>query len=80
MILQAANSGGATPFERYNDPRAFLFDPLLQVAQLDLKLAQLGLMGIALHPRGTVTCSLGILVFHLAINLVGVLTIQTDEW
>jgi hypothetical protein len=39
MILQAANSGGVTTFERYDDPRAFLFDPFLPVAQLDLKLA-----------------------------------------
>lgn len=49
MILQAANSGGVTPFERNNDAQAFLFDPFLQVAQLTLKLAPLGFISFALH-------------------------------
>jgi hypothetical protein len=62
MILQAANGGGVMPFERYDDPQAFLFDPFLQVTQFDLKLAQFGFISFASF--------LEFLLFILAINLV----------
>src|ERR1044071_9119435 len=38
----AAFAGRVAPFEGDNDPQALLLDPLLQMAKLDLKLAQLG--------------------------------------
>jgi hypothetical protein len=60
MILQAANSGGVAPFERNDDAQAFLFDPFLQVAQLDLKLAQLGFISFALHVAPALVVFLGI--------------------
>lgn len=45
----AAFAGRVAPFEGDNDPQALLLDPLLQMAKLDLKLAQLGFIILALH-------------------------------
>src|SRR5262249_22120954 len=45
-----ALAGRIAPFEHDDDPGAALLDPVLQVAEFDLELAQLLLIGLALHP------------------------------
>src|SRR5262249_53967129 len=41
--------GGVATFEQDDDPRSRLLDPALQVAKLDLELAQFLLVSLALH-------------------------------
>jgi len=47
----AALAGGIAAFEKDNDPQVLLLDPLLQMTEVDLELAELRLVGLALHSR-----------------------------
>src|SRR5262249_25586487 len=53
----SALAGGVAPLEHDDDARSLVLDPILQLAKLDLKLAQFLLVGFALHPSGVARCS-----------------------
>jgi hypothetical protein len=44
-------AGGIAAFEQDDDPELLLLYPCLQMAELDLELAELLLIGLAFHPR-----------------------------
>src|SRR5262249_25410075 len=52
----AAFAGSVATLESDDDPQTLLLDPLLQVAELDLKLPELDVIVFALHPIGIVIC------------------------
>src|SRR6516165_1267626 len=53
----SALAGGVAPLEHDDDARSLVLDPILQMAKLDLKLAQFLLVGFAFHPSGVARCS-----------------------
>src|SRR5262249_8797181 len=53
----AALAGGIAALEYDDDTRTLVLDPILQMAKLDLKLAQFLFIGFALHLSGVARCS-----------------------